>query len=100
MLCLEGKCRAEIIFTIFHGISALHKVTAVELDAGFFGVYIHFYAAFIANYFYNSSGVGMFIENKIMVVTFTIFQLFVCIGYARTNSSGLRVIKWSAFHGL
>jgi hypothetical protein len=52
VLSFHSKCCSEIIFAAtFKSIFALHKVTAVKLQARLLGVNIHYYTAFIAHNF-------------------------------------------------
>src|SRR6185312_12930032 len=78
MLCFHSKTATiDIRFTSYHNISALHKVTAVKLQAWLCGKYLHFYSAFIAYNGCNRCVHVMLVQYEVMVIPLAILNLFV-----------------------
>ena len=76
------SCAKIIFFSTFHYIFRFHKITAVKLKTRFLGVYLHLYTAHIAGY-YSYGGINvMLVQNKIVVIPLTVFQLLVIIFYS------------------
>src|SRR6476620_1871757 len=101
MLCFKTESCSELIFCpSFKTVLTLHKITSIELQTWFCSKDIHSNPGFVS---LNSSCVSQScfsigFKDKVVIISFTKFQLLIVIIDPFADNSRMTKIKWRSWH--